>query len=326
MKAKYLFFLFVAFVYLTSCDVDTREPNLDEKTLRPQQILGDSEYKSESYNWSDQENNSTFDVVANSSLYSTSRTLTYSWQATPPSNTKIKNQKTPFDPTKKKTTKIIKDGDVSIKTKNLVGSKKDFDKILKKLEGYYQKEELVKETEVIYYTLKIRVPAKNFEKLLAFISSGNDEITRKNINSRDVTDQFLDIESRLENKRAYLQRYKELLSKASSVGDILEIEEKIRNLQEEIESKEGQLQYLQDQVEFSTLNIYLFKEIVQEEENHEDTFFSRVVNSLIFGWKSVVDFLLWLVAKWPMIVIMSILFFVGRSYWRKRKKRKEQSN
>ena len=61
-----------------------------------------------------------------------------------------------------------------------------------------------------------------------------------------MTDQFIDLETRLENKRNYLKRYNDLLLKANSIKEILEIEEKIRALEEEIESATGQLKYLSD--------------------------------------------------------------------------------
>lgn len=70
-----------------------------------------------------------------------------------------------------------------------------------------------------------------------------------------MTDQFIDLETRLANKREYLERYRELVKKAVSVKEILEIEEKIRLLEEEIESVTGRLKYLGDQVDFSTLNL-----------------------------------------------------------------------
>lgn len=214
--------------------------------------------------------------------------------------------------------KIIKDGNLSIKTNDLNKSKALIDNILKKINGYYETENFNNEYDLKSFNLKIRIPSQRFEKLITEIEEGENEIIDKSINTRDVTSEYFDIESRLSNKRGYLKRYKELLVKANSIKDILAIEEKIRILEEEIESKEGQLKYLSDQIDYSTLDLYIFKEKDNIEKNNEDSFLEKALKSLGNGWKLIVDFLLWLVSIWPFIIISSILTIGIRKYLKKR--------
>jgi hypothetical protein len=218
--------------------------------------------------------------------------------------------------------KIIKDGNISVKTNDINASKKGIDDLLKKLNAYYESEDLQNNDQTISYDLKIRVPADNFEKLISNIENGKDEIKSKSIQARDVTEEFVDIETRLTNKREYLKRYKELLSKASTVKDILAIEENIRTLQEEIESKEGRLKYLSDQVSFSTLDINLYKEkeFIYKPQP-QDKFSERVKTSLSNGWTSVVNFVLWIITIWPYIILTIVGFLVIRRVIKKRKSR-----
>lgn len=219
--------------------------------------------------------------------------------------------------------KIIKDGTVSVKTNDIAASKKNIDELLKKLNGYYETEDLQNNDQSISYDLKIRVPTDNFEKLISTIENGKDELTSKSIQARDVTEEFVDITTRLANKREYLKRYKELLSRASTVKDILDIEENIRVIEEEIESKEGRLKYLNDQVSFSTLNLNLYKEkeyIYKPQE--QDKFSERIKNSISEGWTSIVDFLLWLFSIWPFIILITGVLYIIRKI---RKKRKNQA-
>ncbi|WP_052259413.1 DUF4349 domain-containing protein [Flavobacterium sp. KMS] len=216
--------------------------------------------------------------------------------------------------------KIIKDGTVSVKTNDIAASKKNIDELIKKLNGYYEVEDLQNTDQSISYDLKIRVPADNFEKLISSIENGKDELTSKSIQARDVTEEFVDITTRLANKREYLKRYKELLSKASTVKDILAIEESIRVIEEEIESTEGRLKYLSDQVSFSTLNLNLYKEkeyIYKARE--QDKFSERIKNSISEGWTSIVDFLLWLFSIWPFIILITGIVYIVRKIRRKRK-------
>ncbi|MDP2385297.1 MAG: DUF4349 domain-containing protein [Bacteroidota bacterium] len=235
------------------------------------------------------------------------------------------NDLTSNSPTKKSVAKkIIKDGNISVKAKDIAASKKGIDETVKKLNAYYEVEDLQNNDQSTSYDLKIRVPSINFEKLIAAIEGGKDEITSKSIQARDVTEEFMDIETRLSNKREYLKRYKELLAKALKVDDILAIEENIRVLQEEIESSEGRLKYLGDQVAYSTLNLNIYKEkAFVYKAPEEDKFSERVKKSLGNGWSSVVNFVLWLITIWPFIIVMLVLFFAVRRFikkWRSKKK------
>lgn len=221
--------------------------------------------------------------------------------------------------------KIIKDGNISVKTDDINISKKNIDDVLKTLNAYYEIEDLKNDDQTVSYHLKIRVPSYDFEKLIASIENGKDEIKSKSIQARDVTEEFLDIETRLENKREYLKRYKELLSKASTVKDILDIEDNIRTLQEEIESTEGRLKYLNDQISFSTLVIDLYKEKEFVYKSiPEDKFSERLKTSFNNGWKSVVHFILWIFSIWPFIIFGFVVFFIIRRILKKRKIKKSE--
>jgi hypothetical protein len=222
--------------------------------------------------------------------------------------------------------KIIKDGNISIKSNDIAESKKGIDELVKKYNAYYNSEELQNDDRIITYNLKIRIPSENFEKFISQIENGKDEISNKSIHSRDVTAEFVDVEARLNNKREYLKRYKDLLSKAASVKDIIAIEENIRTLQEEIESKEGQLKYLSDQVAYSTLDISLYKENEYiYKAKQKDKFTERVKDSISNGWSAIIGFLLWLISLWPFIILALAATYIFRSKIRKRKVKHQEN-
>lgn len=218
--------------------------------------------------------------------------------------------------------KIIKDGSITVKSLDIDASKKRIDNLLKKLDAYYENEDLQNSEQSISYTLKIRIPAANFEQLLTSIENGKDEITLKNIQARDVTEEYVDIETRLTTKREYLLRYKQILAKAATVKDILAIQENIRTLEEEIDSQQGRLKYLADQVAFSTLNINLYKdkEYIQQPQSG---FLTRTKVALNNGWQSIVDFVLWTLSVWPYLIIMLGSYFIVKRFVKIRRERRK---
>jgi len=216
--------------------------------------------------------------------------------------------------------KIIKDGTLSIKVDDLEKAKSRSDSLVAFFNGYYGSENIWNDDNATTYSLTVRIPAVSFEKFIAAMESGGGQITNKAINTRDVTTEFIDLESRLENKREYLARYRELLKQAKTVKDIIEIEQQIRVIVEEIESSEGQLKYLSDQVSYSTLNLTLTKE--KGYTFHpavKGSFAERLKRALSGGWNGLVSFALFLVRMWPAWIILAAAVPLFRVFRRRRK-------
>lgn len=214
--------------------------------------------------------------------------------------------------------KIIKDGNISLQTKDINLTKKRVDAIVKKSNAYYESEDLNNSEDQIAYNLKVRIPSANFETIMNQLESGEEELIYKNAQARDVTEEYVDTETRLQNKRVFLERYKRLLEKANSIKDILAIEENIRVLEEEIESKEGKLKYLNDQIAYSTLYISIVKkkEFVYKPKD-TDKFSERVKKSLAYGWSSIVNVVVWMISIWPVMLVLTLAWFIRKRIYRK---------
>jgi len=218
--------------------------------------------------------------------------------------------------------KIINDGRLGIEVKDLESTKSRVDTLVKVYGGYYDNESFNNTDRESSYELKIRIPSSNFERFIIDIEKGKGEIKYKEIEARDVTDQFIDLETRLQNKKNYLKRYSELLSQAKTVKEILEIQEEIRGLEEEIESTTGRLKYLGDLVDYSKLNLTISKrKDFKYNPTERDNFGERLKQALSKGWFGFVDFVLFVINLWPFWLIVT-LFVYGLIKLGKRKTKK----
>jgi hypothetical protein len=110
--------------------------------------------------------------------------------------------------------------------------------------------------------------------------------------------------------------------RAKSVKEILEIEEKIRRLEEEIESTTGRLKYLSDQVDYSTLDLTISKhKDFKYNPAARDKFSERLKQSLSKGWFGFVDFLLFIIKIWPFWIIIALVLYFWKRYKRTKKKK-----
>ena len=109
--------------------------------------------------------------------------------------------------------------------------------------------------------LRIRIPSKKLDSLLQKIS-GEGLVTSQSTNSRDVTEEMMDVGARLNNFVKLRARMRKLLDKAEKVTEILDIEKELSRIQTQIDRIEGQRKLLESQVAYSSLDLNLNKKIV----------------------------------------------------------------
>lgn len=215
--------------------------------------------------------------------------------------------------------KIIKEGTISFETSDLTKTRKAILKTLQSLNGYLSEENQSNDDNEnrIEYNLKVRVPAQNFDRLLDTISAGADKIDTKNISITDVTANYIDVKTRLSNKKLLENRYTQLLAKATKISDLLEIENKLTEIRSDIESTQGQLNYLSKQVSYSSLDITFYTETTAKDNGN--TFGYKLKNAISGGWNSLQNFVFWLISIWPFVIIFSVLSFLFVRWRRKRR-------
>lgn len=230
-------------------------------------------------------------------------------QGSMPSDQELKSEDFP----QKKSLKIIKDGTMTVRSENIDSSKFQIDILLHHLDGYYETESLEHYDQRSVYQLVIRVPSAEYDKLLSGLEKGGDKVEAKNIKARDVTEEYNDVQTQLKNKKAYLERYLQLLAQAKNIEEILMIEDHIRPLQNDIERHIGRLRYLDDRVGYSTLSVQLYQEFKNVPPVvAEDGFWFRLGQSFKSGWTHVVNFIINLIAVWPQIIVFAVIFWFIR--------------
>jgi hypothetical protein len=102
-------------------------------------------------------------------------------------------------------------------------------------------------------SITIRVPRGSFDEAIRRIGLTGD-VVHKEISAEDVTDKYVDMESRLRNAKAMRDRLQDLLQKAA-VKEALEIQVQLGKVTEEIEVLEGQLKLMRDKIAYSSIAV-----------------------------------------------------------------------
>lgn len=158
----------------------------------------------------------------------------------------------------------------------------------------------------VYYTL--RVPAENYSEFLNAAAQAANLI-RRSESSQDVTAEYVDLEARLASLEQQRQRLDELAAQAESLEDLLAIESQRSEVQYQIESYTGQMNVLQDQISYSTVDVYLDE--VTELTPQSTSFISRVGSAFRGSWNGFVsvvqELVIGLIYLLPFLVVAAVV-------------------
>ena len=105
-------------------------------------------------------------------------------------------------------------------------------------------------------SLVLRVPAERFNDALRQLRALSDvEVLTSSVDSKDVTEQFVDLEARLRAKQAEEVRYLALLARAERIEDILRIDQALAQVRTQIEQLTGQVNSIKTRTTFSTISL-----------------------------------------------------------------------
>ncbi len=216
--------------------------------------------------------------------------------------------------------KIIKNANLRFETDDLEKTYNQVSSQIKKYNASIQNDSEEKSYNSVSRDLTIRIPSQNFDAFIQGISTGVPYFDTKEISSQDVTEEYIDVASRIKTKKVLEARYLELLKKATKVSEMMEVERQLSEIREEIEAKEGRLKYLKNRVAFSTVNLSFYKTLAQE-SGATVSYGTKIGNAVKSGFNGISSFFIWVIEVWPFIIILVALIYLIRKRFKKKNKK-----
>lgn len=217
--------------------------------------------------------------------------------------------------------KIIYTANLSLESKDYDAARAALDEALQAAGGYLESSSEYSGTDDSRsVSLTYRVPQENYDSFLAAIAEAGN-VTYKNQQADDVTAQYLDVETRLENLKNQRTRLQQLQAQADNLSDLLEIESSLTDVQSQIESWQSQMDWYSNQVEECTVYVSLSE--VSTYSPPSEGFGSRIASAFASGWQNFVDgvqqLAVTLAGAWP-VVVLAAAVIAGVVIWKKKKK------
>lgn len=165
-------------------------------------------------------------------------------------------------------------------------------------------------------SLQIRVPQAQLDSTLNALTKLGT-VQNQSLSAEDVTDQIVDSEARLRNLRKSEEMVLKIMERSGSVGDVLKAAQELSQIRESIERIDAQLKSLQNQVAYSSINLYLEATVSATQASQpslglrmQETW-GKATHSVSELTVSLIAFTLWLFAYSPylLIVILSLYGF-----------------
>ena len=175
--------------------------------------------------------------------------------------------------------------------------------------------------------ITVRVPVAGFNSALEAIKGLAVEVTSESSSGQDVTEEFVDLSSRLENLEATAGRVRNFLDEATDVEEALAVNQELSRLEGEIEVIKGRMQYLSQSAGFSTISINLTPDIAAQPLETQTWQPGVVVResfeTLVIVLQGVANFLIGtVVVLGPLALLFGLpLWLIARYVLRRRRQR-----
>ena len=213
----------------------------------------------------------------------------------------------------KDTRKIIETIYYSVQTKN-------FDELVASLEskavavgGYIEQSDVrgnsYDDISSRYATYTFRIPSDKVDEFTETVSD-NATVTNRTVNTEDVTLQYVDIQSRVKALKTEKASLEELLSKATSTTEIIEIREMLTDVIYEIESYESQLRTFDNKVDYTTITVDVDEvehPVVVHEQSTWEEISTNITDNCRKIWDGFVELFVAVASALPFLLLYAVI-------------------
>ncbi len=237
---------------------------------------------------------------------------------------KVENSQNPPTVTERK---IIRNADLNLEADAPEESQQKITAIAESKGGFVvesqQSSSNVKTTTRDVVTMTIRVPSAKFNEALEEIRKTASRVIVETVKSDDVTEDFIDIEAQLKAKKALEAQFLEIMKRANTVEEALNVQRQLAEVRGEIEKIEGKKRFLENQSSLSTIKVRLQTPLAFSANS--SGFFYQLRQAFGKGFDAALNFILgfvtFLIAILPFLVFIVLpIYLVIRYILKKRRK------
>lgn len=163
-------------------------------------------------------------------------------------------------------------------------------------------------------SMTIKVPVEKFDTVVEDLRALAEDVDSVEISSNDVTEQYYDIQARLENQQSLEAQLVELLDMAKDVEDVLMVQTELSDVRETIERYQAQLDYYDQSTDYSTVTVLLSlsaDEVTIVDDTWSATaIFKEAAAALVDFAQQIAGGLIWFAVFIPVIALILLIVWI----------------
>jgi hypothetical protein len=208
---------------------------------------------------------------------------------------------------------IIHTASINLSVSNLQDTLQQLQQLASQLQGYVQSTYINGEDGNNNGSVVLAIPDSVFSQAMSKIRQIGVHVDSEQINTADVTSQYIDLNARLKVAQAAQDQYLKLLAQAKTVSDTLQVTNSLSQAQAQVESLKGQLQYLQHQLDYANITVnFTVRSVVATA--HEWRPWQSIVSAgqtLVKAFAWLGSAVIWLIIfVLPLALIFAIIFYL----------------
>ncbi len=165
----------------------------------------------------------------------------------------------------------------------------------------------------VYSRIVLRVPQEEYDAVLKELS-GTGKLLNRKAEAKDVTEQVVDVDSRITSQRTSVARVRDMMDRATELSDVVMLEGELNTRQTELEALLAQQASLKDRTSMATITLELSEPEAEETGEEDDS--PGFTDALGGGWDAFVTTLKWVAmalgAVAPFAAALALLYVLWR--------------
>lgn len=218
--------------------------------------------------------------------------------------------------------KVIYTANLRIEVQNYQQAVNDIQTQVSDLGGYIVDSSMQEGTdeESTNGQITARIPQGQFQAFIQIVEDGSSKVVESSVSGQDVTEEYVDLEARLESKQVVEERLLSFMEEAEATEDLLAISDDLANVQGEIEEITGRMNYLENRTDLATVTINIEENNVSISGDDINTWeqmkdqFMKSINVVMSVFSGIFVFV---VGSLPLLIVLGIIGLAGFLIYRK---------
>lgn len=209
--------------------------------------------------------------------------------------------------------KLVYTGSVRLETREYETFSKELSSLIRDYEGIIQSmNENGSSGSRRYLDLTVRIPAQRFDEFLEALRSSSASVSGISTYVDNITRQYSDNELRIEALNVQHERLLQLLTEAQDLSDVILLEERLSNVESELNILQSYKHSMDEDVTYSTIDIMVSEVVIYSESSFGQRISEALNGSLDNFVRGMEDLLIGFIYFLPFLVILIAVFFLLR--------------